>query len=89
MINYGSVNHQAKFTETRSILQTSVNLVIFGKNDGDFRGKFWGFPCGSAGKESTSNVGDLGSNPGLRRTPWRRERLPTPVFWPGEFHGLE
>ena len=20
--------------------------------------------------------------------PWRRERLPTPVLWPGEFHGL-
>ena len=20
--------------------------------------------------------------------PWRRERLTTPVFWPGEFHGL-
>ena len=20
--------------------------------------------------------------------PWRRERLPTPVFWSGEFHGL-
>ena len=20
--------------------------------------------------------------------PWRRERLPTPVFWPGEFHGF-
>ena len=20
--------------------------------------------------------------------PWRRERLPTSVFWPGEFHGL-
>ena len=20
--------------------------------------------------------------------PWRREQLPTPVFWPGEFHGL-
>ena len=20
--------------------------------------------------------------------PWRRESLPTPVFWPGEFHGL-
>ena len=19
---------------------------------------------------------------------WRRERLPTPVFWPGEYHGL-
>ena len=21
------------------------------------------------------------------KSPWRRERLPTPVFWPGEFHG--
>ena len=23
------------------------------------------------------------------KIPWRRERLPTPVFWPGEFHGLD
>ena len=23
------------------------------------------------------------------KIPWRRERLPTPVFWPGEFHGEE
>ena len=22
------------------------------------------------------------------KIPWRRERLPTPVFWPGEIHGL-
>ena len=22
------------------------------------------------------------------KIPWRRERLPTPVFWPGKFHGL-
>ena len=42
----------------------------------------------SAGKEFTRNVGDLGSIPGLGRFPWRRERLPTPVFWPREFHGL-
>ena len=28
-----------------------------------------GFPCGSAGKESTCNVGDLGSVPGLWRSP--------------------
>jgi len=21
------------------------------------------------------------------KSPWRRKRLPTPVFWPGEFHG--
>ena len=37
MINYGSINHQAKFFETRPISQTSLNLVIFGKNDVDFR----------------------------------------------------
>ena len=46
-----------------------------------------GFPGGSAGKESACNVGDLGSIPGVGKIPWRRERLPTPVFWLGEFHG--
>ena len=30
---------------------------------------FLGFPGGSAGKESTCNVGDLGSIPGLGRCP--------------------
>ena len=24
----------------------------------------------------------------IGRIPWRRERLPTPVSWPGELHGL-
>ena len=28
-------------------------------------------------------------NPWVGKVPWRREWLPTPVFWPGEFHGLE
>ena len=26
--------------------------------------------------------------PWVGKIPWRRERLPTPVFWPGECHGL-
>ena len=30
---------------------------------------FLGFPCGSAGKESACNVGDLGSILGLGRSP--------------------
>ena len=25
--------------------------------------------------------------PWVGKIPWRRERLPNPVFWPGEFHG--
>ena len=29
----------------------------------------WGFPCGSAGKESACNGGYLGSIPGLGRSP--------------------
>ena len=39
----------------------------------------WGFPGGSAGKESARNAGDLGEIPGSGRS-WRRDRLPTPVF---------
>ena len=27
-------------------------------------------------------------NPWVGKIPWRWERLPTPVFWPGESHGL-
>ena len=27
-------------------------------------------------------------DPWVMKIPWRRARLPTPVFWPGEFHGL-
>ena len=27
-----------------------------------------------------------GFDPWVWDIPWRRERLPTPVFWPGEFH---
>ena len=46
------------------------------------------FPSSSDVKESACNVGDLGSIPGLGRFPWRRERLATPVFQNGEFHGL-
>ena len=29
-----------------------------------------------------------GFDPRVGKIPWRRERLLTPAFWPGEFHGL-
>ena len=32
--------------------------------------------------------GRPGFNPWDGKIPWRRERLPTPVFWPGEVHGI-
>ena len=46
-----------------------------------------GFPGGSGGKESACKAGDLGLIPGLGRSLGEGKRLPTPVFWPGEFHG--
>ena len=49
---------------------------------------FLGFPCGSIGKESACNMEDQGLNPGLGRYPGEAERLPIPVFWPGEFHSI-
>ena len=48
---------------------------------------FLGFPGGSDRKESACNVRP-GFNPWVGKIPWRKERLPTPVFWPGEFHRL-
>ena len=42
-----------------------------------------GFPCGSAGKESTCNVGDLGSIPGLGRSPGDGKGYPL------QYSGLE
>ena len=47
-----------------------------------------GFPCGSAGKESTCNVRDEGSIPGWGRSPGEEKDYPLPVFWPGEFRRL-
>ena len=37
---------------------------------------FVDFPCGSAGKESTWNVGDLGFIPGLGRSPGEGKGYP-------------
>ena len=45
-----------------------------------------GFPGGSAGKESPCEVEDLGSIPGLGKSPGEGKGYP--IFWPGEFHGL-
>ena len=42
-----------------------------------------GFPCGSAGKESTYNVGDLGLIPGLGRSPGEG------TGYPLQYSGLE
>ena len=42
---------------------------------------FLGFPCDSAGKDSTCNVGDLDSIPGLGRSPGEGKSYP--LQYPG------
>ena len=42
-----------------------------------------GFPCGSAGKESTCNAGDLACVPGLGRSPGEEKG------YPPQYSGLE
>ena len=42
-----------------------------------------GFPCGSAGKESACNAGNLGSVPGLGRSPGEGKGYPL------QYSGLE
>ena len=42
-----------------------------------------GFPCDSAGKESACNAGDLGSIPGLGRSPGEGKGYPV------QYSGLE
>ena len=46
-----------------------------------------GFPGGSAGKKSARNAGELGSIPGLGRSPGKGKGYPLHNR-PGEFHGL-
>ena len=60
----------------------SVDFMITVIRD---RGKRKGvdFPGGSDGKESRRP----GFDPWVRKIPWRREQLPSPVFLPGESHG--
>ena len=45
------------------------------------------FPGGSDGKASVYNAGDLGSSPGLGRSPGVRKWQSTPVLLPGKSHG--
>ena len=47
-----------------------------------------GFPGDSDSEESTCQCRRSGFNPWVGKIPWRREWQPTPVFLPGEFHGL-
>ena len=58
-------------------------LLNCGDGEGSSTPVFLDFPCGSAGKESACNAGDLGLIPGLGRSPGERKGYPLP------YSGLE
>ena len=49
--------------------------------------KLLGLPRWLNGKESPWQCRKLGFNPWVRKIPWRRKWLTTPVFLPGKSHG--
>ena len=58
-------------------------LKVEGKEANGYSVKTLGLPCGSAGKESACNAGDLGSIPGLGRSPGEGKGFPL------QYSGLE
>ena len=72
------------------LLSVSLALVVCGKWNSkkkfgesliSFLGLRLGFPCGSAGKESSCNAGDLASIPGLGRSPGEGKGYPLQYCW--------
>ena len=59
-----------------------MGLMIFSVSCSTLPGSTFsgGFPGDAMDEESTCNVGDLGSIPGLGRSPGGRHDQPTPVF---------
>ena len=64
----------------------SLSLAPPGKAMLTSKNCFLHFPCGSGG--SCLQCGRPGFDPSAVKIPWRRERLPMPVIWLGEFYGL-
>ena len=77
-------------------VETVTDFIFLGSKitvDGDCSHKITrhlilgAFPGGSDGKASAYNAGDLGSTPGLGRSPGEGSGKPTPVSLPGKSHG--
>ena len=52
-----------------------------------FCSSFWGASLVAQTVKNTPAMWETWVWPQVGKIPWRRERLPTPVFWPGEFYG--
>ena len=88
-----------QFFLNQSIIQSFVfQLSDYKKNDTSYcTGNWvlpiihlkqkWGLPLWLSWKRICLQCGRPGFDPWVGKIPWRRKRLPTPRFWPREFHG--
>ena len=73
--SHPSVSTEIKIYHVRDVRDVNCSFI-------------WGLMRASLVAQLVKNL------PAMRETwvgkiPWRRERLPTPVSWPEEFHGLQ
>ena len=82
---------QLSFPSTHTLSYTHTHtLNLFIKSIGSMYRKSQDYPCGAPDKEPTCQCRRCQRcefNPWVGKIPWRRKWQPTPVFWPGEFHG--
>ena len=85
LASYGAIRASliAQLVKNLPAMQETPVSVLRWRRDRLPTSVFFGFPCGSAGKESPCNVGDLGLIPGLERSP--REGKGYPL----QYSGLE
>ena len=80
---YIELKSLVEFFEQHSITCTPLSVLN--------PSEYMGFPGGPSGKELTwqcRRCKRCGFNPWVGKIPWRRAWQPTPVFLPGESHGL-
>ena len=69
--------------------ETPVPFPESGRSAEEGIGYLLQYSCASLVAQIVKNptaVWETWVDPWIGKIPWRREQLPTPIFWPGEFH---
>ena len=84
MINYSLI---AQLVKTASNAGDPNRIPVLGRSAGERIGYPFQYSWASLVAQLVKNPPAMWET-WVVKIPWRRERLLTPVFWPGEFHGL-
>ena len=80
---------KARRESAQRVWHCLLSSVTLGNSSRTTLQSLWrvGFPVAQMVK-NPQQCGRPGFDPWVGKTPWRRERLPIPIFWPGDFYGL-